>query len=81
LVITAIFDETSFEIVDDRMDGDTYDSKSGVLSRGQSYILYIADNGINDDTQYASGRGTETRWRLFLLFGLVKRAGLSVNEQ
>lgn len=55
LIVTATFDDTSFEIVDDGMDGDTDDSKSGMLSRGQSYILYIADNGINDDAQYAFG--------------------------
>lgn len=55
LVVTAIFDDTHFEITDDGSDGDTDDSKSGTLSRGQSYILYIADNGINDDARYASG--------------------------
>lgn len=55
LVVTAIFDDTSFEIVDDGADGDTDDNKSGTLSKGQSYILYIADNGINDDARYASG--------------------------
>jgi uncharacterized repeat protein (TIGR01451 family) len=55
LVVTAIFNDTNFEIVDDGMDGDTDDSKSGTLSAGQSYVLYIADNGINDDAQYASG--------------------------
>jgi hypothetical protein len=55
LVVTAIFDDTHFEIEDDGADGDTDDSKSGTLSKGQSYILYIADNGINDDARYASG--------------------------
>jgi uncharacterized repeat protein (TIGR01451 family) len=55
LVVTAIYDSTYFSIVDDGMDGDTDDSKTGMLNAGQSYILYIKDNGINDDAKYASG--------------------------
>lgn len=55
LVVTAIYDSTAFSIVDDGMDGDTDDSKTGMLMAGQSYILYIKDNGINDDAKYASG--------------------------
>lgn len=55
LIVTAIYDSTSFEIIDDGMDGDTDDSKSGILMAGQSYVLYIKDNGINDDAKYASG--------------------------
>jgi uncharacterized repeat protein (TIGR01451 family) len=55
LIVTAIFDSTSFNIIDDGMDGDTDDSFSGMLMAGQSYILYIRDNGINDDARYASG--------------------------
>jgi uncharacterized repeat protein (TIGR01451 family) len=55
LIITAIYDSTSFDIIDDGMDGDTDDSKSGILMAGQSYVLYIRDNGINDDARYASG--------------------------
>ena len=55
LIVTALYDETSFTITDDGMDGDADDSFSGTLSAGQSYILYIKDNGINDDAQYASG--------------------------
>jgi len=55
LIITAIYDSTRFEIIDDGADGDTDDSKSGVLMAGQSYVLYIKDNGINDDARYASG--------------------------
>ncbi len=55
LIITAIFDSTSFEIIDDGMDGDTDDSKTGMLMAGQSYVLFIRDNGINDDARYASG--------------------------
>ena len=41
--------------IDDGLDGDTDGSKTGVLKAGQSYILYIKDNGINDDARYASG--------------------------
>lgn len=55
LIVTAIYDNTVFEIIDDGADGDTDDSKTGVLNAGQSYILYIKDNGINDDARYASG--------------------------
>lgn len=55
LIITAIYDSTSFDIIDDGADGDTDDSKSGMLMAGQSYVLYIKDNGINDDARYASG--------------------------
>lgn len=55
LVVTAILDSTAFTITDDGMDGDTDDSVTGILMAGQSYILYIKDNGINDDAKYASG--------------------------
>ena len=55
LIVTAIYDDTEFDIIDDGADGDTDDSKSGILKAGQSYILYIKDNGINDDARYASG--------------------------
>lgn len=55
LVVTAIFDSTLVTIVDDGMDGDTDDNWTGYLMAGQSYILYIRDNGINDDARYASG--------------------------
>ena len=54
LVVTAVYDNTSFSIEDDGADGDTDDSKSGTLSAGQSYILYIKDNGVNDDVDYNS---------------------------
>ena len=55
LIVTAIQDSTHFEIIDDGMDGDTDDSHTGVLMANQSYILYIKDNGVNDDARYASG--------------------------
>ncbi len=54
LIVTAIYDETTFTITDDGADGDTDDTVSGTLQSGQSYILYIKDNGINDDAQSAS---------------------------
>lgn len=54
LIVTAIHDSTAFDIIDDGADGDTDDSKTGLLMAGQSYVLYIRDNGINDDAQYAS---------------------------
>ncbi|MCI4668198.1 MAG: CRTAC1 family protein [Bacteroidia bacterium] len=49
LVVTAIYDSTEFEIIDDGADGDTDDSVSGMLMAGQSYILYIKDGAVNDD--------------------------------
>lgn len=55
IIVTAIQDSTSFSITDDDADGDSDDSFSGILMAGQSYILYIKDNGINDDARYASG--------------------------
>ncbi len=55
LIVTAINDSTHFTITDDPMDGDSDDSVSGMLMAGQSYILYMKDNGINDDALYASG--------------------------
>jgi len=54
LIVTALYDSTSFEIIDDGEDGDTDDSVSGVLMAGQSYVLYIRDNGVNDDADRAS---------------------------
>ena len=55
LIVTAIYDDTEFTITDDDADGDNDDTVTGVLSAGQSYILYIKDNGVNDDALYASG--------------------------
>lgn len=55
LVITALSDSTHFTITDDSLDGDSDDNVKGMLHAGQSYILYIKDNGINDDALYASG--------------------------
>jgi len=55
LIVTAIFDSTYIEIIDDDADGDSDDSYTGYLMAGQSYITNIKDNGVNDDAQYASG--------------------------
>jgi hypothetical protein len=55
LIVTAIYDDTGFTITDDNADGDNDDTVTGTLAAGQSYVLYIKDNGINDDAQYASG--------------------------
>ena len=55
LIVTAVSDSTTFTITDDGRDGDTDDSVTGMLMAGQSYVLYLRDNGINDDAQYASG--------------------------
>ncbi|MCC5916119.1 MAG: VCBS repeat-containing protein [Cryomorphaceae bacterium] len=54
LIVTAIEDSTNFSIIDDDMDGDDDDSHTGVLMAGQSYVLYIKDNGVNDDATFAS---------------------------
>lgn len=55
LIVTAIYDSTFFEIIDDGMDGDTDDSHSGWLMANQSYVLYIKDNGVNDDAVGSAG--------------------------
>ncbi|MCU0335934.1 MAG: hypothetical protein MUF62_13000, partial [Chitinophagaceae bacterium] len=55
LIVTAIYDSTEFQIIDDGADGDTDDSRTGILMAGQSFVMYIRDNGINDDARYASG--------------------------
>ena len=52
LIVTALYDSTHFQIVDDGADGDTDDSKSGVLMAGQSYVLFIRENGVNDDAPH-----------------------------
>jgi FG-GAP-like repeat/ASPIC and UnbV len=52
LIVTAIYDNTYFSILDDDMDGDSDDSVTGNLMAGQSYILYIRENGVNDDAPH-----------------------------
>jgi len=59
LIVTAIFDNTSFTILDDNADGDDDDTVSGVLNAGQSYILYIRENGINDDAPHRGENATK----------------------
>lgn len=49
LIITALNDSTYVQLADDNMDGDSDDSWSGLLNKGQSYICYIRDGAINDD--------------------------------
>ena len=47
LIVTAIQDGTSVDIVDDSSDGDVDDTLFGVaMGIGQSYILYINEGGI-----------------------------------
>lgn len=67
LVITAIYDSTAFSIVDDGQDGDTDDSKTGILMAGQSYILYIKDNGINDDAPNSSSATSKQDGDYFII--------------
>ena len=52
LVVTALHDSTFFRINDTGEDGDTDDSASGMLMTGQSYVLFLRDNGVNDDAAH-----------------------------
>lgn len=67
LIVTAIYDSTYIEIIDDGMDGDTDDSYSGYLMANQSYILYIKDNGVNDDAAWASGGSQKSDGDYFII--------------
>ncbi|MCA9900235.1 MAG: lamin tail domain-containing protein [Ardenticatenaceae bacterium] len=50
LVVTAVQDNTSVDIVDDNADGDNDDSALGLtLNTGQSHIIFIQDGAVNDD--------------------------------
>lgn len=53
LIVTALYDSTTFTITDDGADGDTDDTKTGMLMQGQSYVLFIRNNGVNDDAPRA----------------------------
>jgi hypothetical protein len=53
LIVTALYDSTTFTITDDGADGDTDDTKTGMLMQGQSYVLFIRNNGVNDDAPHA----------------------------
>ena len=50
LVVTALEDGSTVDIVDDGADGDTDDSHTGLtMNTGQSYIVYIKEGAVNDD--------------------------------
>ncbi len=51
LIVTAITDDTQVTLTDDDRDGDSDDSWSGVLNKGQSYVCYIRDGLIDDDSR------------------------------
>ena len=53
LIVTAVYDNTTFKIDDTGEDGDTDDSAKGTLMAGQSYVLYLNGNGVNDDAAHA----------------------------
>lgn len=57
IVVTAIDNNTVFNIQDTNEDGDSDDNATGILKTGQSYILYIRENGVNDDAPRA-GEGS-----------------------
>jgi len=52
--VTAIYDSTFIEIIDDHADGDNDDSYKGYLMAGEVYIIDIEDNAINDNAPYFS---------------------------
>src|SRR6201986_749023 len=58
LIVTALYDSTTFNIIDDPADGDSDDSKTGMLMQGQSYVLFIRNNGINDDAPHSGESAT-----------------------
>lgn len=59
VIVTALYDSTTFSIIDDGADGDTDDSKSGMLMQGQSYILFLRGNGVNDDAPHSGESATK----------------------
>lgn len=48
LIVTAINDGTTVDIVDTDEDGDSDDSTSATLARGQSIVVRIRDGAVND---------------------------------
>ncbi len=55
VIVTALQDNTTVDIVDDGADGDTDDTHTGiVLNKGQSYIVYIWEGAVNDDGSRSS---------------------------
>ena len=81
LVVTAIYDSTTFKISDMAEDGDADDSASGILMAGQSYVLYLRDNGVNDDAPHADEDSAEQNGDHFIVTGnkliLVSQAAKS----
>ena len=69
LVVTALYDSTFFRINDTGEDGDTDDSASGYLMAGQSYVLFLRDNGVNDDAPHAGETGAKQDGDHFLVTG------------
>ncbi len=67
LVITAIYDSTYFTIKDDSADGDWDDTKTGMLMAGQSYVLYIRNNGVNDDAPHSGESATKQDGDYFVI--------------
>ena len=53
VVVTAMDDNTNFKISDTNEDGDNDDNAAGTLKAGQSYILFLRENGVNDDAPHA----------------------------
>ncbi|MFK7972315.1 MAG: FG-GAP-like repeat-containing protein [Bacteroidia bacterium] len=59
LIVTAFYDSTEFQIIDDGADGDTDDTVTGMLMSGQSYVLFIRENGVNDDAPHRGESATK----------------------
>lgn len=50
LLVTAVQDDTTVNIVDDDADGDEDDTLTDIkLDRGQSYVLFIRDGAVDDN--------------------------------
>ena len=67
LIVTAIYDSTYFTIKDDSADGDWDDTKTGMLMAGQSYVLYIRNNGVNDDAPHSNESATKQDGDYFII--------------
>ncbi len=67
LIVTALYDSTTFTITDDGADGDTDDTKTGMLMQGQSYVLFIRNNGVNDDAPHSGESATKNDGDYFII--------------
>ncbi len=67
LIVTALYDSTYFTITDDGADGDTDDTKTGMLMQGQSYVLFIRNNGVNDDAPHSGESATKNDGDYFII--------------